>query len=347
MEMKMASIMMFILFLTITLTGCATEKKKEEVNLLWPLPPDPPRVRYVKSVSDSREVLPPKGFFKRAVDFLFGEEEKPRLIHPYGLYIGSEGKIFVTDTELQVVHLFDFNTKKYRQFFNFPGGRLRSPIGATADTEENLYITDSELGYLFQYRFNGSFVKRWETHFTRPTGVAIDVHRKILYIVDTAEHHVLAFNLNGEKLFEFGKRGDGEGEFNFPTQIAVNPVNGEIYVADSMNFRIEQFTSEGKFIKHIGASGSQIGNFSKLKGISVDSRGIVYAVDGIYDTVQMFNEKGEFLLNFGRAGNHEGEFWLPAGIAVSQDIIYVADSYNQRVQLFQLIDASNPDGVSK
>lgn len=347
MGMRGAPIVIFGLLLAATMTGCATEKKKEEVNLFWPLPPDPPRIKYVKSFSDSKEVLPPKGFFKKAISFFFGEDEKPKLIHPYGLSVGAQGKIFITDTELQVVHLFDYSAQVYRQFFRIPGGRLTSPVGIAVDSEHNLYVSDSELGRIFQYKTSGAFVKVWETPFKRPTGIAIDQERKVLYVVDTAEHHVLVFNLNGEKVSEFGKRGDGEGEFNFPTHIAVNPGNGDVYVSDSMNFRIEQFTSQGKFIKQIGSSGYHIGNFSKLKGIAVDSRGLIYAVDGLYDTVQIFNEKGEFLLNFGKAGNHEGEFWLPAGIAVFQDSIYVADSYNQRVQVFQLIDPSDPNGVLK
>jgi hypothetical protein len=52
-------------------------------------------------------------------------------------------------------------------------------------------------------------------------------------------------------------------------------------------------------------------------------------------------------MNFGKAGNHEGEFWLPGGIAVSGGTIYVADSYNKRVQVFQLIDVSNVNGASE
>ncbi|MHB8482531.1 MAG: NHL repeat-containing protein [Nitrospiria bacterium] len=342
--MTFLSILSFII--VIGLVGCAAEKK-EMVNIVWPLPPDPPRVRYVKSIQDAKEVLPPKSFFKKAAAFLFGEAETPRVILPYGLFSGSAGKIFVTDTELQVVHLFDFSNKVYRQFFKIPGGGLKIPIGVAVDPEENVYISDSGLGRIFQFKAAGTFSKAWSANFTRPTGVAIDAQRKIFYVVDTAEHHVAAFNLKGEKLFEFGKRGTGEGEFNFPTHIAVSPVNGDVYVADSMNFRIEQFTSDGKFIRQIGSPGSQIGSFSKLKGIAVDSRGIIYAVDGLFDTVQMFNSKGEFLMNFGKAGNHEGEFWLPSGIAVYQDLIYVADSYNKRIQVFQLINASQSNGASE
>ncbi len=337
------------------LAGCATEKsvqKGEAINMTWPLPPDPPRIKYLKSIQDAKEVLPKKGFFKKAAAFLFGEEVTPGLIHPYGLMIGPSGKIYISDTDLQVVHLFDFTGHSYSQVFKIPGGILRSPVGVAVDARYNLYVSDSELGRIFQFSPEGKFIKAWGVPMKRPTGIAMDSGRSFLYAVDTAEHHVLAFNLKGEKLFEFGKRGTGEGEFNFPTQIAVNPANGDIYIADSMNFRVQQFTLEGKFIKQIGSVGSQIGNFSKLKGIAVDSNGILFAVDGLYDTVQMFNNKGELLMSFGKAGNHEGEFWLPAGISVEEgadgEKIYVADSYNKRVQVFQLLEpVSSLDGEVK
>lgn len=347
MERRMIYLTLSTMLIAFSLVSCATEKKKEAENIYWPLPPDRPRIRYVKSIVDSKEVLPPKGFFKRALSILFGEESGPRLVRPYGLYIENPGRIWVTDMELQVVHYFDFTEKKYRQIFKLAGERLRSPVGIAVDTERTIYVTDSELRRLFQFSPDGQFIKAWETLFTRPTGLAIDRQRKILYVVDTGEHHVVAFNLKGEKLFEFGTRGEGEGEFNFPTHIALHPVTGEIYVADSMNFRIERFTPEGKFIRSLGSAGTRVGSFSKLKGISVDSHGIVYAVDGLYDTVEMFNDKGEFLMNFGKAGKHEGEFWLPGGIASDQEWIYVSDTYNQRVQVFQLMTGSEADGEKK
>jgi sugar lactone lactonase YvrE len=335
------------LLIAASLAGCAAEKKVERVDIQWPLPPDPPRIRYEKSIEDAKSVLPKKGFLKKVLAVLFGEEAPPHFIRPYGIAVTPGGKLLVSDTELQAVHSLDFGTNAYRQVFKIPGGTLQIPIGVAIDSRENLYLSDSGLGRIFQFNPNGVFEKVWSFQFERPTGIAIDSKRQVLYVADTARHRIFAFNLGGEKLFEFGVRGTGEGEFNFPTHIALHPQTGDLYIADSMNFRIEQFSPAGKFIRQIGSSGAHVGNFSKLKGIAVDERGIIYAVDGLYDTVEMFNPEGKFLMNFGKAGNHEGEFWLPGGIAVSGVLIYVADSYNKRVQVFQLIDASNVNGASE
>ena len=60
--------------------------------------------------------------------------------------------------------------------------------------------------------------------------------------------------------------------------------------------------------------------------------------DALFHVVQIFDPEGNFLHSFGTQGQGEGEFWMPAGIFVdSSDHIYVADSYNSRVQVFQLI----------
>ena len=53
--------------------------------------------------------------------------------------------------------------------------------------------------------------------------------------------------------------------------------------------------------------------------------------------MQIFDEGGALLLAFGGDGAAPGEFWLPSGVHIANDRIYVADSYNRRVQIFQFL----------
>jgi DNA-binding beta-propeller fold protein YncE len=58
--------------------------------------------------------------------------------------------------------------------------------------------------------------------------------------------------------------------------------------------------------------------------------------------VQVFDETGKLLLFWGTSGQEAGKFWLPAGLLIdAQDRIYVADSYNNRVQIFQYLGDSD------
>jgi sugar lactone lactonase YvrE len=61
-------------------------------------------------------------------------------------------------------------------------------------------------------------------------------------------------------------------------------------------------------------------------------------VEALFDAVQIFDAEGRFLLAFGERGLGPGQFWLPAGIFIdADDRVYVADTYNQRIQIFQYL----------
>lgn len=342
---------MLVLLGIFTLAACAAPAPVKKIEIFWPLPPDPPRISYVTSFSEPKDLGRTKSFFRKVVDFLFGEESEPHIIRPYGVISDGKGKVYVTDIGLQVVHVFDFKNKSYRQLFKVNNDRLRSPVGVAIDRsasgEENLYVSDSELNHIFVYDPKGKVIREigGQGEFKRVSGIALNPTNHVLYAVDAAGHHVVAFDQEGKKLFEFGKRGNGDGEFNFPTQIGLDQ-EGSLYVTDSLNFRVQVFDPEGKFKFKFGGLGDTLGSFSKPKGVTVDRYGHVYVVDGLYDTVQIFDKDGRLLLNFGAAGSQEGNFWLPAGIAADdQDRIYVADTYNKRVQVFQFLGGSEGEAA--
>jgi hypothetical protein len=55
--------------------------------------------------------------------------------------------------------------------------------------------------------------------------------------------------------------------------------------------------------------------------------------------VQIFNRQGDILMAFGEEGTQAGQFWLPAGIFIDdRNRIYVADSFNKRIQIFELLE---------
>jgi hypothetical protein len=52
--------------------------------------------------------------------------------------------------------------------------------------------------------------------------------------------------------------------------------------------------------------------------------------------LQIFDREGQLLLAVGKQGQEAGEFWLPSGVfATAGDLIFVADAFNQRVQVFR------------
>jgi len=134
--------------------------------------------------------------------------------------------------------------------------------------------------------------------------------------------------------------GTGPGQFLDPQGVAVDG-SGNIFVADSVNHRIQKFDSNGVFLLKFGSPGSGNGQLLFPTGVAIDISGNIYVADNNNHRIQKFDSSGVFVLKFGAnsgdgtSGTGEGEFSFPFGIAVdSSDNIYVADTGNSRIQIF-------------
>jgi len=184
-----------------------------------------------------------------------------------------------------------------------------------------------------------------------PVGVAVDSGGR-LYVTDTQNHRVEAFNSMAEFDFEFGRHGVSEGNFSQPEGVAAFapgdethpspcplPGNGRglerLYVADRMNNRVQAFDRQGSFILAFGGEGAGPGQLKQPSGLAVDSGGHVLVSDTMNDRVQAFDGNGTFLFSFGGSGGDDGRFRQPAGLAVdAEGTVYVADMMNSRIQAF-------------
>jgi sugar lactone lactonase YvrE len=337
-----------LVILSAALSGCAGTPgqfwKPTEKELIWPLPPDPPRVRYAGTITAGtiRESATRRGF-SAVLRFLAGAPEV-KLQRPHGVSV--DGKtLALADSGSAVVHLLDLTNGGYRAVESAGETRLQCPIGVAADGEGGVFVGDAVLGRVFHLSRRGGLIDEVAGDFHRPTGLAYDAARRRLYVVDTPAHSVLTFQAGAggyTLLRRLGGRGEERGAFNYPTHLSV-AANGNLYVTDSLNFRVQVFTPEGASLQAFGRPGDGTGDFGTAKGVAVDSEGHIYVVDSLFDVVQIFEEDGRFLLSFAGSGNGEGELWLPTGACMDgQDRLYVADSGNSRVQVYQYVRQQKP-----
>ncbi len=316
-----------------------TTKKFSEPMIMWPSPPEPPRIKYLMSIERPKDLGIGNSFFNSLKRLFLGRSQE-RIVKPYGVVSDEDGRIIVADPGIHMVHLFYPQKNRYIRIPKDFSERIESPIGVASDGVNRIYVTDSMSKVLKVYDMKGVLLSKIDKVFQRPTGIAVDSQTGRIYVVDTLLHKVFIFDRNGKQLGSFGKRGSNDGEFNYPTNIFINK-DGLVYVSDSMNFRVQVFDRDGRFITRFGHHGDGSGDFSSLKGIAVDSEGNIYVVDALFDAVQIFDKNGRFLLSFGSSGKGPGQFWLPTGIFIdNKDRIYVADSYNSRVQVFQFLGST-------
>lgn len=304
--------------------------------LVWPPPPDAPRIAYVRSFHGPPDFGIKRSVLGRFANWLTGSTpENGQLVKPFGIAFDELGNLCFTDTGANSVSYFDGVKKSLHRWEQVGKIHFASPV-SVAKRGNVLYVADSALGSVIMFDAQGKLLAEIKAGLQRPSGLTIVGNR--LLVVDSQAQAVLMFDLQGQPVGRFGSRGLGAGEFNFPTHLCADAA-GNLFVTDSMNGRIQMFDAQGKFLRQVGQLGDVPGRFSRPKGVAVDRHGHLYVLDASFDNVQLFDGQGRLLMALGRPGNEPGEFWLPNGIAISaDDEIYIADSYNHRIQVFKLIN---------
>ena len=343
------------------LIGCAgtTPRPETTEDFVWPLPPDPPKIRYIKSLHSELDLGPRKlSLAQKIFESLFGRPRLRAIRKPLGVHVDKRGRVYVVDTHWRKVIIFDFQNREFKLLGEKGRGLLLNPLGVTTDNKGNIYVSDAGGFRIIVYKPDGTFLTAFggKDVLVRPVGLAVNSKLGLLYVVDAWAHQIKVFFIkSGKLLFSIGKkgekldkipdgmldqvwnRGDGKAEFRFPTNIAIDP-DGNIYVVDTMNFRVQILSPKGEFIRSFGKVGNIPGTFSRPKGIGLDSEGHIYVADAAFNNVQVFDKEGKLLLFFGNFGSGLADLRLPAGLYVdSKDYIYVVDQLNHRIQVYQYL----------
>jgi len=336
-------------------SGEIDHSKIDTSRLVWPQPPDIPRIRFVREVYG--EEKPPVSKAKKKhswMDRVAGLQTtdsgaiKQQYTHilgkPYGIGEDSKGRVYVADSFVSAVFIFDLEKKETRLLRNGAEARFGTIIGLTVDNADRVFVVDALMHRV------AVFNKDWkiETYFgdddlEHPGGVAIDEENRFLYVVDTNKQRVAVFDADSFKLLRAvggppKSVGDEDpGTFSKPSNVAVDK-EGNVYVSDTMNNRVQIFDADGMFISMFGKAGDGPGDFARPKGISIDSDGHIWVADAFQNRVQIFDREGHLLAFFGTGGSLPGQFGVPSGVYVDRlNRVFVTEQLEGRLQVFRYI----------
>lgn len=340
-----------IAFALIIVFGCAPAAEQVKRRYFWPPLPDTPKIEFVAAYWSEADVLE-KGRGK-VLESIVGAEAVQGFNRPWGIVSDGEGKVYITDVNLRIVFIFDLKNHKVDTINNEESPIFKSPTGITLDSMGNIYVSDSSKNRILVFTKSKAPLLSIgnDINLDWPVGIAVNDNMKRLYVVNRKLHNIAVFDLEGKHLFTFGRRGAGDGEFNFPTDVALDS-KGNIVVADSMNARVQILDPDGKFIRKFGQRGDRPDEFQIMKGVAVSRDDNIYVTDAKVDKIVIFNSNGDPLTAIGGSANvaetrlvNPGGFNLPQDIFIDKnDTIFVVDSMNKRFQIFQII---NEDWLKK
>ncbi len=285
------------------------------------------------------------------ITFAYGRE---RLLQsPIHLVTDSRGRLIVSDPNRASVHVLNGSPRTSFRIEGAPDRRLVSPAAIAVDNLDNIYIADAKRGFILVYDPQGHFLRyignyHGETIFEAPVGLAIDREAKRLYVIDNAANQLVMLDLQGTILKRIGGDRDraNRTRLNLPSEIAVR--NSRVVVLDQDGTRIQIFDNECNYVGDFDVQPITGPPHFREMGLAIDSSSNIYVSNLLGSAVRIYHPNGRLVATVGHFGTDDAGFNTPSGVWIdSADRIYVADTNNNRVQVFQLVSNSELSQVGQ
>jgi len=222
---------------------------------------------------------------------------------PWGVAIGLDGSVYVTDTWNHRVQKFTAQGKFVTSWGIFGQGEtpesFYGPRGLAVDAKGRVYVTDTGNKRIVVFDANGNFITQFGSagfdpgQFDEPVGIAVDRNGTV-YVVDTWNQRVQTFTpLETEGFLNFvpERQWDVYGWFgqsldNKPF-IAVND-DLHVFITDPEGYRVMEFEPNGNLLRTWGDFGNTGSSFGLASGIAMDPAGHVWVTDGLYNRIMRF-----------------------------------------------------------
>ena len=266
-----------------------------------------------------------------------------QVVYPRAIaYSPADDSFFIIDRMARVQHL-----DRDGQFiggWRMPEHASGKPVGVSIGPDGNVYVPDTHYHRIVVYSPDGKLLRMWGSEgrapgqFIYPTDVAWDSNGHLFVSEYGDNDRIQVFDPSTSVptfLYQFGKFGNGPGEFSRPQSMLID--HDLLYVTDACNHRLLVFKTDGTFIRAMGGVGSAPGEFRFPYGLDEDPDGHLVVCEFGNNRVQLIDKQtGRGIAAWGSAGRESGQLAYPWGVAVDKRGRVVAvDAGNNRLQLFR------------
>lgn len=198
-------------------------------------------------------------------------------------------------------------------------------------------------------------------HLNYPWGIGADGNG--IWIGERWGNRVLKYDSNGHVQTQFGRARfpDSNEDTSFWEIVDVTAGSGgNFWVVDEATNRVVELTASGEKLRELGKmweEGADNDHFVDPAGVALDAAGNIYVSDGApwwnqehgNHRIQVFRSDGSYLSTIGQTGvcgSGSNQFCGPRHIAIYGNELYVTDSGNNRVQVYNISTPTVPSYVA-
>lgn len=263
-------------------------------------------------------------------------ESETIFAQPHDIEVGPGGRfIYVADKDNNTIQILDAMSLKATA--SFGKLHLNHPHDIGFDKNGLLYVADTENNRIAVFRGSGT---NWEferdviAQMAKPEGIDFD-QNNTMYVANTALNEVTLYNNANKFTARIAKGPDETVEiFSNPHDVEIG-FDSLIYISDPGNNRLKIYNPDLSLKKIIGGKEYQ---FSEPKYLAVDHFGWIYVADQKNNKIKILNKNHQLVAQIpdNLSGPKKTQLNNPEGIAVNGKHLWVSDTGNNRILLFEV-----------
>jgi DNA-binding beta-propeller fold protein YncE len=260
---------------------------------------------------------------------VFVAASEPVFGTPHDATLDASGRfLYVADLRNDLVRVLD--ARSLRVLGEIGRGQLVAPHDVVFDGDGRLLVADTGNNRVAVFEVAGSkgrYVGEIRGGMVSPEGVAVDPQGRV-FVANAGTHDVARYE-GGRLTKRVGRLGARSGEFSKPHDVDLGP-DGLLYVADPGNNRVQVLTRELRPTGQIVGEGKP---FDEPKYLAFDEHGRLYIADEYNNMIRILDAKHAQIAVIAEADGRPLN--KPEGVVARGDLVWVVDSYNDRVLLYR------------
>lgn len=338
---------LFLFMLALIYLGCAAKEPVYDIDkYVWPKESADPKIKAVRVILNSDEFPNKKDNKNPIVRELLGDIDIKWIdFRATRMATTGDGKVYIVAPIAKKLQIVDFRKKDIEEI-TFSS---IIPCAIDVSSDGRIFLGDRGLGrvieintekkVLWSYgkKISEEDFKKIKNDNISSEGFYKDIsdiflYKDRIYVADQIFSRIDILSTDGKFIKSI--------KVAAPTAIAVNKNEDMLYVVSKFIGKLFIYDLDGNLKEELLQPGDNIWALNFPNGLAFDSENHIYIVDIASHGFKIYDRKGNFLYYMGdqKASIFLGGFDSPKDILVdNKDRIYVLDSINRRLVIFQYL----------